>query len=147
VALLCVEWLNARSPVLLDLYLRFFCIVDVVLMYFSCQLFVFVCLCAAVYGAIKNNNNNNNIPTCGGVGWRSGFRLRFRLESGVRLLSSTVICEKGWVTGHMPVCGNVLDSLNRPIQVVPVGDSIGIGFVTSQGPDLQNILRFMVRLS
>ena len=29
-------------------------------MYFS--FFVFVCLCAAVYGVIKNNNNNNRPP-------------------------------------------------------------------------------------
>ena len=36
VALLHVGWLNVRSQVLLDLYLRFFCILDVVLMYFSC---------------------------------------------------------------------------------------------------------------
>ena len=36
--------------------LTFFCILDVVLMDFSCWLFVFVCLCAAVYGVIKNNN-------------------------------------------------------------------------------------------
>jgi len=30
----CVGWLNVRSSALLDLYLRFFCILDVVLMYF-----------------------------------------------------------------------------------------------------------------
>jgi len=35
VALLRVGWLNVRSPVLLDLHLRF-CILDVALMYFSC---------------------------------------------------------------------------------------------------------------
>jgi len=35
VALLRVGWLNVRSPVLLDLYLGF-CILDVVLVYFSC---------------------------------------------------------------------------------------------------------------
>jgi len=35
VALLRVGWLNVRSSVLLDLYLRF-CILDVFLMYFSC---------------------------------------------------------------------------------------------------------------
>jgi len=34
-ALLRVGWLNVRSPVLLDLYLRS-CILDVVLTYFSC---------------------------------------------------------------------------------------------------------------
>jgi len=35
VARLRVGWLNVRSSVLLDLYLRF-CILDVFLMYFSC---------------------------------------------------------------------------------------------------------------
>jgi len=39
---------------LLDLYLRF-CILDAVLMYFY---LLPVCVCAAVYGVIKNNNNN-----------------------------------------------------------------------------------------
>jgi len=41
-ALLRVGWLSVRSPVLLDLYLRF-CILDVFLMNFSCS-----CLCACV---------------------------------------------------------------------------------------------------
>jgi len=50
VALLRVGWLNVRSPVLLDLYLRF-CILAVSCLY----------LRAAIYGIIKNNNNNTYI--------------------------------------------------------------------------------------
>jgi len=45
VALLRVGWLNVRNPVLLDLYLRF-CILDVVLMYFSC---LRLCACVLPY--------------------------------------------------------------------------------------------------
>jgi len=47
VALLRVGWLNVRSPVLLDLYLRF-CILDVLLMYFSCSS---LCACVLPYMA------------------------------------------------------------------------------------------------
>jgi len=55
------------------------CILDVVLMYFSC-----LCACAAVYGVIKNNiNNNNNSWTSRAAVW--GIDLGGSLELCITL--------------------------------------------------------------